>query len=305
MKRDKHFPKTERERRKTRQEVRQIKKALIDFANTRWGKEWIHSLLKIGRPFRMRRGINYAEDEERINNLTLHKGEIFALVQGTAPTPYRVRINFDLIPDVIWAEILDAFSSKLINLANLLEGRLPEELIDQFQEQNVSLYPDASSGLNAKCSCPDQAIPCKHIAAVILYLARVIDYNPFILLELRGKNREELIRSFGLAVQVGEKKEEQATKKESIPMKDSNLSNIPTIGLDEISSKFGEITEEKIAIDFNFRKPKTGSNFIQDFGLPENLEYEKEFQIVLTRIYDTVRRNIYKKAVLSEKKEKK
>jgi uncharacterized Zn finger protein len=305
MKRDKRFPKTERERRKTRQEVRQIKKALIDFANTRWGKEWIHSLLKIGRPFRMRRGINYAEDEERINNLTLHKGEIFGLVQGTAPTPYRVRINFNLIPDVIWDEILDTFSSKLINLANLLEGRLPEELIDLFQEQKISLYPDASSGLNAKCSCPDQAIPCKHIAAVILYVARVIDYNPFILLELRGKNRGELIQSFGLSMQVDQQKEEQPRKKESTSPKDSNLSNIPTIGRDEILSTFGEITEEKIAIDFNFRKPRAGSNFIQNFGLPENLEYEKEFQVVLTRIYNTVRRNIYKKAVLSEKKEKK
>ncbi|MGV9206010.1 MAG: SWIM zinc finger family protein [Promethearchaeia archaeon] len=301
---DQRFPKTEREHKKTQEEVRQIKRALIDFANTRWGKEWIQSLLKIGRPFRMRRGINYAEDEERINNLTIHKGEIFATVQGTAPSPYRVRINFVPISDEIWDEVLGTFSEKIINLAQLLEGTLPEELISLFEEQNMTLFPDSSSGLNAKCSCPDKAVPCKHIAAVILYLARVIDYNPFLLLKLRGKNREELIQKFGLTFQTTEGKEELKIKMEAHE-KEKTFSNIPAIDVGEVTSKFAnDATSTLKDIEFHFRQPKSRNSIVHNFGVPQNLEYQKEFKIVMDKIYVKVMASAYKKAIFSGKKEK-
>ncbi|GAH39009.1 unnamed protein product, partial [marine sediment metagenome] len=70
-----------------------------------------------------------------------------------------------------WKIILKKLTNKTINLIELLEGSLPEDLITIFNTSGYSLFPDASKGLNATCSCPDKAIPCKHIAAVILYLA--------------------------------------------------------------------------------------------------------------------------------------
>ncbi|MFO8017524.1 MAG: SWIM zinc finger family protein [Promethearchaeia archaeon] len=297
------FPKTERERRKTREEVQQIKRSLIDFATTKWGKKWIHSLLKIGRPFRMRRGINYAEDEERINNLTIHKGEIFATVQGTAPSPYRVKIKFDLISQGIWGTVLDSFSLKLINLAHLLEGILPEELIDLFEQESHSLFPDASLGLDAKCSCPDSAVPCKHIAAVILYLARVIDYNPFILLKLRGKNRDELIQEFGLTFRSSRKNAEKKAQ-EDTRVKEKGLTNIPAIEIDEVNSKFAK-TPNEVDVEFHFRKPGSRTGIIHNLGVPENLEYKKEFKIVMNKIYEKIMNLVYRKATFSEKKERK
>ena len=60
--------KTEQEKQRTREEVEQIKRDLINFAGTSWGKQWIISNLKIGRPFRMQRGIEYVKDERRIDN---------------------------------------------------------------------------------------------------------------------------------------------------------------------------------------------------------------------------------------------
>lgn len=40
--------------------------------------------------------------------------------------------------------------------------------------------------MNMQCSCPDSAVPCKHIAAVIYKMSQEIDANPFILFALRG-----------------------------------------------------------------------------------------------------------------------
>ena len=47
--------KTEYEKQRTHDEVEQIKKDLMGFAQTSWGTRWIQSNLKIGRPFRMQR----------------------------------------------------------------------------------------------------------------------------------------------------------------------------------------------------------------------------------------------------------
>ena len=195
--------KTEYEKQRTHEEVEQIKRDLIHFAQTSWGTEWIRSNLKIGRPFSMQRGIEYVKDERRIDNLSINPGQIFATVQGTAPTPYRVKINFEIIPNEGWKAILTNLKNKPINLIELLEGKLPEDLLEIFKNTKYSLFPDASKGLDATCSCPDKAIPCKHIAAIILYLARIIDYNPFILLELLGKTKNEILNDFSLLKSEG------------------------------------------------------------------------------------------------------
>ena len=60
--------KTEYERQQTHEEVEQIKRDLVNFAQTPWGIEWIRSNLKIGRPFRMQRGIEYVKDKRVITN---------------------------------------------------------------------------------------------------------------------------------------------------------------------------------------------------------------------------------------------
>jgi len=36
------------------------------------------------------------------------------------------------------------------------------------------------------CSCPDWAVPCKHIAAVVYIIANEIDKNPFLVFNLHN-----------------------------------------------------------------------------------------------------------------------
>jgi uncharacterized Zn finger protein len=43
------------------------------------------------------------------------------------------------------------------------------------------------------CSCPDYAVPCKHLAAVCYVLAERFDADPFQILLLRGRHRDALL----------------------------------------------------------------------------------------------------------------
>ena len=283
--------KSEYEKERTREEVEQIKKNLINFAKTSWGKQWIQSNLQIGRPFRMQRGIQYVKDERRIENLSISTGQIFATVQGTAPTPYRVKINFEPILQDGWKIILKELTKKTINLIELLEGLLPEDIITIFNENGYSLFPNASKGLNATCSCPDTAIPCKHIAAVILYIARVLDYNPFLLLELRGKSKSEILNELSLGQGVKSKDEsEKLSPTSNIEFK----FNIPKISIVELSSeqkKSGTDTDD-YNIGFTFRKPGKIIETLENLGVPQTIE-NKAFEIVLRAIYRKITLKIH------------
>lgn len=279
--------KTEYEKERTREEVEQIKKNLINYAKTPWGRDWIVSNLKIGRPFRMQRGIEYAQDEERIDNFSISKSQIFATVQGTAPTPYRVKINFDLIPDETWEEVVKELSMRLEYIIELLEGSLPQEIVTIFEKNGYSLFPDAFQGLDSTCSCPDKAVPCKHIAAVILYLARVLDYNPFLLLELRGKSKEEILEDLSLSQSIeGRDEPEETTIKNNIEFK----FNVPKISIQGISEHYPE--SDELRIGFNIKKPGKIIETLENLGIPPNIE-NKAFEIVLKAIYSKITSKIY------------
>ena len=57
----------------------------------------------------------------------------------------------------------------------------------------LSLFPASARDLALDCTCPDQAVPCKHLAAVCYVLAERFDADPFAMLALRGRDRETLL----------------------------------------------------------------------------------------------------------------
>ena len=262
---------------------------LINFAKTSWGKQWIQSNLKIGRPFRMQRGIEYVKDKRRLDNFSIIPGQIFATVQGTAPTPYRVKIRFETILEEEWKIILKKLTNKTINIIELLEGSLPEEIITIFNESKYSLFPDASKGLNATCSCPDKAIPCKHIAAVILYLAQVIDFNPFLLLELRGKLKSEILTDLSL---VQPPKSSKKLEKGSTNQKIEFEFNIPKISIQELFNLQKKLGKDDFNISFKLTKPGKIIETLENLGIPQNIE-NKAFEIVLRAIYQKITSETY------------
>src|SRR5262249_36393738 len=44
-----------------------------------------------------------------------------------------------------------------------------------------------------ECSCPDNANPCKHISAVYYLLGEQFDADPFLLFQLRGRSKDQII----------------------------------------------------------------------------------------------------------------
>lgn len=170
----------------------QINSVRGSVARTWWSKRFLAVLEQIGVGGRMARGRAYAR-QGQVVSLDVDAGGAAATVQGSRPKPYVVRVGVPAFGKAEWARIADALVADASYTAALLAGEMPHTIEDVFAQVGLSLFPASGRDLALDCTCPDQAVPCKHLAAVCYVLAERFDADPFAILALRGRDRETLL----------------------------------------------------------------------------------------------------------------
>jgi uncharacterized Zn finger protein len=163
-----------------------------EFGETWWARRWVNVLESFGYGGRLARGRTYARGGAVVS-LEIGRGNATARVQGSRPSPYTVRLSMPPLKDEQWDRAIDAMAEQAIVSAKLLAGEMPLEIEEAFAAAEVPLFPRSARDLATTCSCPDPANPCKHIAAVYYLLGERFDSDPFLLLQLRGRDKEQLI----------------------------------------------------------------------------------------------------------------
>jgi uncharacterized Zn finger protein len=140
---------------------------------------------------RLARGRSYARGN-RVLDVEVSPGLVRARVQGSRSQPYRVEMLIEPFPDQVWDRVIAALARQALYAAKLLAGELPAQVVQLCDAAEAPLFPGHPDDIQMKCSCPDWAVPCKHVAAVHYALAAELDRDPFLLFRLRGRTREEL-----------------------------------------------------------------------------------------------------------------
>ncbi len=167
-------------------------------ARTWWSERFIQVLEDIGMGSRLQRGRNYARRGQVIS-LAVDAGSVTARVQGSRDRPYRVRIGLAAFGKAEWAQTERALAANAWYTAKLLSGEMPEDIEDVFAGLGLSLFPATARDLSLDCSCPDHAVPCKHLAATFYLLAESFDDDPFAILAWRGRERQDLLANLHTA----------------------------------------------------------------------------------------------------------
>ncbi len=185
------YPKTSP--RPVREGIKARKKGKIG-GETWWADRWIHVLESFGWEWsnRLHRGRSYARRGQVIG-YEIAAGQITARVQGSRPTPYDVTIRIKPLSSRNWTRVADAMQEQAIMAAKLLAGEMPRDIEGMFKKAKASLFPASARELDMRCSCPDWAVPCKHIAAVYYIVGEAFDRDPFLMFHLRGRSREDLL----------------------------------------------------------------------------------------------------------------
>ncbi|XGB41136.1 MAG: SWIM zinc finger family protein [Nodosilinea sp. LVE1205-7] len=159
-----------------------------------WVQRWINLLNSYRFKKRLERGRIYAR-QGHILNLEYRGSKVTALVQGTAPEPYKLSIWLDAFSEEDWSYVVDSLSEQAIYSAQLLAGEMPGEIEAVFTANGLSLFPFNLAEVHSRCSCPDPKNPCKHIAAVYYQLGDFFREDPFVLFQLRGRSRASILEA--------------------------------------------------------------------------------------------------------------
>lgn len=160
--------------------------------DTWWSQRFISVLESFGMGTRLTRGRSYARSGQ-VLELGVRSGEVVARVQGSRLHPYSVVLEIDIFPAAQWAKVERVLAEDAGLLAELLAGRMPEDIESVFAYCGMTLFPTMRE-FDTDCSCPDWSSPCKHVAATCYILAEQLDEDPFQLLAWRGRTKAELLR---------------------------------------------------------------------------------------------------------------
>jgi uncharacterized Zn finger protein len=162
------------------------------FGRSWWAGRWIAALERLVDAGRLARGRSYARTGQ-VLALEVGADGATARVQGSRPEPYDVDIRFRRLSAEEWERVVRAMAGRAIYAARLLSGEMPEDVEQVFAATGCSLLPAEGRDMQTRCSCPDPANPCKHIAAVHYLLGERFDEDPFLMFLLRGRSREEIV----------------------------------------------------------------------------------------------------------------
>lgn len=174
---------------------------------TPWGERFYNDLESLyERDPRLIRG-KTDFNKGAVASLAVNGGEVSAKVSGSNRMMHNVSFSFKPFTAEVRNQLLEKISSDPFVQSALLNGHLPEMLMQWCEGENIHLFlkaphihaPLVQNGTmecEGECDCEDMAAPCKHMFAVLLALSAEMDHNPLLLFSLRGLDLTEVMEVF-------------------------------------------------------------------------------------------------------------
>jgi len=255
------------------------------FGKSWWASRWITALEQLVDTARLGRGRSYARSGQ-VLNLEIKPGRVDSRVQGSRPSPYKVRIEITPLNDRAWDAVADVMASQALFAAKLLAGEMPQDIEEAFAAARVSLFPDRSGDLVTNCSCPDWANPCKHVAAVYYLLGEQFDADPFLIFQLRGRDKEQIMAALRARRATGETAApEQAAPERPAPE--------PVVPLEQRMEHFWERDDEATDTQparFAIAAPLVDAAPIKRLGSPPFWSGQPSFMTLMSQAYAQITR---------------
>lgn len=160
-------------------------------AHSFWGKKWCENLENYSDyENRLPRGRTYVRNGSVVD-LQIAPEKISALVAGSSV--YEVAITIRPLEKSLWRDIIKECAGKVGSLVELLQGRLSNAVMQVVTQAGKGLFPTPRH-ISFRCSCPDSASMCKHIAATLYGVGARLDEQADLLFQLRNVDPAELIQ---------------------------------------------------------------------------------------------------------------
>jgi uncharacterized Zn finger protein len=247
-------------------------------AKSWWAGHWMQALARWFDPERMTRGSNLAR-QGRVTDLTVQVGLAQAHVQGIDGSEQEVRISVRAFADEHWQRAITVLAGQALYTAQLLNGELPHEIDTVFRAAGVSLFPRSANELSTTCTCSDWGHPCTHVVATLHRLGEMLDVDPFTILVLRGRSREQVMADLR-----AERAERLGSGDTADHTHDVAEQAPPLIADPEAFWELGAALSD---LQIRVRRPEIEMELVRILGTPEfanHPELEKQLEEVYARV---------------------
>jgi uncharacterized Zn finger protein len=156
-----------------------------------WARAWVQALEDTSLDSnQLRKGRRYANSGQ-VGTITISPGRIAATVYSPDDT-YDAVVRVDELSEDEWSRFIDQVAARAGHIAALLDGEMPHDLVEAAADAGVPLLPGIGD-LDPTCTCDDWELPCQHAAGLCYQVAWLLDSDPFVLLLMRGRSREDLL----------------------------------------------------------------------------------------------------------------
>jgi uncharacterized Zn finger protein len=135
------------------------------------------------------RGRTYVRNGSVVD-LQISPGRLDAIVAGS--DPYEIKIEIKRLKSAQWKKVCDACAASIDSLLDLLSGQFSDGVMQRLTDRDEGLFPTPGD-IHMSCSCPDWAVMCKHVAAVLYGVGAHLDKRPELLFVLRDVDHHELV----------------------------------------------------------------------------------------------------------------
>jgi uncharacterized Zn finger protein len=123
--------------------------------------------------------------------------------------------------------------------------------------------PQDVADVGAKCTCPDWENPRKHAAATLYVIGEALDRDPFLLFELRGRTKEQVLEELRAA----------RASNGGPPMR--RAADITSIDIGQIdASDYDRPRSALPALHLSFEPPATSGLLLKQLGVPPAWSHE-------------------------------
>jgi uncharacterized Zn finger protein len=160
-------------------------------ATTWWGKAWVRALEEAAYAADDLVAARRLARDGQVGRITTEPGRFVASVEDRRGL-WTVEGTIPVLDEAAVATLVETVAAESGRIAALLSGDLPHELVEHAEEAGVELLPYGGE-LGSSCGCDHWTDPCVHALAVLQQLAWLVEGDPFVLLQLRGLAREDLL----------------------------------------------------------------------------------------------------------------
>ena len=160
-------------------------------ATTWWGRAWTRAVEESAYVERDLVAARSMARSGHLGGITTDTGRFVAAVEDGAGL-WTVSGTLPVLDAAARASLVEAVAAEAGRIASLLAGDLPHALVEHAEEAGVELLPYGGE-LATECTCAAWVDPCVHGLAVLYQLTWLVEADPFVLLQLRGLPRDDLL----------------------------------------------------------------------------------------------------------------